>query len=160
VLTVGDKPGFIASSFIADGDYYKAWGIYSGGTAEPASHESIDAGRTTVRSVDRYPPEVNHEGWPRLARMLSERGGFKLEDVDCFIFTQVNETSVGIVMESLGQPLEKAHRVMGDIGYTGSACIPMALDDAIRKGKIKPNDLTVLVGSGVGYNQAGVAFRF
>ena len=47
---------------------------------------------------------------------------------------------------------------MEEWGYTGSACIPMALDDALEKGKVK-GDLVVLVGSGVGYNQAAVAFR-
>ena len=47
---------------------------------------------------------------------------------------------------------------MEEWGYTGSACIPMALDDAIEKGRIG-RDLLVLVGSGVGYNQAAVAFR-
>jgi 3-oxoacyl-[acyl-carrier-protein] synthase-3 len=35
----------------------------------------------------------------------------------------------------------------------------MALDDAIEKGKAKRGDLVVCIGSGVGYNQAGVAFR-
>ena len=35
----------------------------------------------------------------------------------------------------------------------------MALDDALRRKKIKPGDLVVLVGSGVGYNQAAAAFR-
>ena len=159
VLTLGDKPGFITSSFLADGQYYKAWGIYSGGTAEPATCESVETGRTKVRVMDKYPAEVNHEGWPKLARMLAQRGGFTLDGVDQFIFTQVNQSSVGIVMEALGQPVEKAHCIMGDVGYTGSACIPMAFDDAMKKGKIKPNDLVVLIGSGVGYNQAGVALR-
>jgi 3-oxoacyl-[acyl-carrier-protein] synthase-3 len=159
VLAVGDEPGFITSSFLADGQYHKAWGIYSGGTAEPATCESVEAGRTQVRLVDKYPAEVNHEGWPKLARMLAQRGGFTLDEVDQFIFTQVNQGSVGIVMEALGQPVEKAHCIMGDVGYTGSACMPMAFDDAMKKGKIKPNDLVVLIGSGVGYNQAGVALR-
>jgi len=44
-------------------------------------------------------------------------------------------------------------------GYTGSACIPMALHDALEQKKIKPGDLVVLIGSGVGYNQAAAAFR-
>ncbi|HSL17862.1 MAG TPA: 3-oxoacyl-[acyl-carrier-protein] synthase III C-terminal domain-containing protein [Methylomirabilota bacterium] len=44
-------------------------------------------------------------------------------------------------------------------GYTGSACVPIALDDAIAEGRIASGDLVVLVGSGVGYNQAGAAFR-
>jgi 3-oxoacyl-[acyl-carrier-protein] synthase-3 len=44
-------------------------------------------------------------------------------------------------------------------GYTGSACIPIALDDAMAKGKIHAGDRVVMIGSGVGYNQAGAAFR-
>ena len=56
-------------------------------------------------------------------------------------------------------PLERTHTIMEDWGYTGSACVGMALDSAIEHGKVKPGSLLVLVGSGVGYNQAGVAFR-
>ena len=35
----------------------------------------------------------------------------------------------------------------------------MAFDDAVEKGRAKPGDLVVFIGSGVGYNQAGAAFR-
>ena len=35
----------------------------------------------------------------------------------------------------------------------------MAFDDAVERGKVKAGDLVVFVGSGVGYNQAGAAFR-
>jgi 3-oxoacyl-[acyl-carrier-protein] synthase-3 len=62
-------------------------------------------------------------------------------------------------MSALGLPMEKTHTIMERWGYTGSACIPMALDDAIARGKVRPGDLLVVVGSGVGYNQAGAAFR-
>jgi len=49
---------------------------------------------------------------------------------------------------------------MEEFGYTGSACIPMALDDAVQQGKVRPGHLVVLVASGVGYNQAACAFRW
>jgi 3-oxoacyl-[acyl-carrier-protein] synthase-3 len=62
-------------------------------------------------------------------------------------------------MRTLEVPLEKAHMIMDKWGYTGSACIPMALHDAVVTGKAKPGELIVLVGSGVGYNQAGIALR-
>ena len=62
-------------------------------------------------------------------------------------------------MNGLGLPMSKTHTVMEKWGYTGSACIPMALHDAFAEKKIKPGDLVVLVGSGVGYNQAAVAIR-
>jgi 3-oxoacyl-[acyl-carrier-protein] synthase-3 len=121
--------------------------------------ESVQAGRTQVKVLDRYPPEVNHEGWPRVVRNLAKEGGFGVKDIDFIIFTQVRKPSIDLVMNDLGLPLERTHTVMEEWGYTGSACIPMALDDAMAKGKIKKGMLTVFVGSGVGYNQAAAAFR-
>jgi 3-oxoacyl-[acyl-carrier-protein] synthase-3 len=159
VLTAAEKPGFITSAYLADGSYADYWVISSGGTAEPASIESVQAGRTKVRLLQRYPPDVNHDNWPRIVRRLSATGGFDIQDIDLAIFTQVNLASIKLVMENLGLPLEKTHWIMEEWGYMGSACIPMALDDAMDKGKVKPGDLLVLVGSGVGYNYAGVALR-
>lgn len=159
VLAVDDKPGFITSAYLADGSYHKHWGIYSGGTYEPATVESVQAGRTQVRLLQRYPPEVNHANWPKIVRTVAERGEFDLQDIDQVIFTQVRLPSIKLVMEDLGLPLSKTHWIMEEWGYMGSACIPMAFDDAIEQGKVKSGDLLVLVGSGVGYNQAGVALR-
>jgi 3-oxoacyl-[acyl-carrier-protein] synthase-3 len=159
VLAPGEQPGFLGAAFQADGAYAKHWGIYAGGTAEPATEEAVKAGRTTVRMLDRYPPEINHEGWPRLVRRLARDSGFAVTDIDFIIFTQVRKPSIELVMRDLGLPMEKTHTVMEEWGYTGSACIPMALDDALSKKKIAPGSLLVLVGSGVGYNQAAVALR-
>ena len=41
VVAPSDKPGFISSSIFADGSYYKNWGIYAGGAAEPATLENV-----------------------------------------------------------------------------------------------------------------------
>ncbi len=158
VVEAGDRPGFVNAAFQADGSFARNWAILAGGTVEPASHAAIDAGRTQVRLYERYPPEVNHLGWPRLARRLAAEGGWDLSDVKLWIFTQVRKPSIELVMADLGQPLERAHTVMETWGYTGSACIPMALHDALEKGKASTGDLVVLLGSGVGYNQAGAAF--
>jgi len=159
VLEPGARPGFVSSASQAGGEYHRHWGIYSGGTFEPASEEAVKAGRTRVKILDRYPPEINHEGWPRLARRVAKEGGFALSDIDLIIFTQVRKPSIELVMADLGLPMEKTHTVMEKWGYTGSACIPMALDDAVCRGKVRSGDLVVLIGSGVGYNQAGAAFR-
>ena len=159
VLEPGDEPGFVTAAAAADGSYHGSWGIYAGGTAEPATVAAVEAGRTQVRMIERYPPEVNHEGWPRLARRLAEQGGFDLDEVDLFIFTQVRKPSIELVMGELGLPAERAHTIMEDTGYTGSACLGMAFDDASRRGRVKAGDLVVFIGSGVGYNQAGAAFR-
>ena len=159
LLEVSDQPGFITAAAHADGSYAERWGIFAGGTAEPASPEAIAAGRTRVQVLERYPPEINNEGWPRLVRRLAKDGDFEIEEIDLAIFTQVRKPSIEIVMKELGLPMEKTHTVMEQWGYTGSACLAMAFDDAVEKGKVSRGDLVVMVGSGVGYNQAGVAFR-
>ena len=158
VLVPAERPGFIGAAAQAGGAYHRHWGIYSGGTFEPATVASVEAGRTTVKMLQRYPPEINHEGWPRLVRKLAADSGFALADIDFIIFTQVRKPSIELVMADLGLPMEKTHTVMEEWGYTGSACIPMALDDAMMKGRIHSEDLVVFVGSGVGYNQAATAF--
>lgn len=159
VLEPADEPGFVSSAMRADGAYHRHWGLYSGGTFEPATEEAVREGRTNVRMLERYPPEVNHEGWPKVVRALAANGGFEVSDIDVAIFTQVRKPSIELVMADLGLPMAKTHTVMEKWGYTGSACVPIALDDAIEQGKVSPGDLVALIGSGVGYNQAGAAFR-
>ncbi len=158
ILTADSKPGFVTSTFFADGSYHKHWGIYSGGTYEPATVDSIQAGRTQVRLLTPFPASVNNEGWVLRMKELAQNGEFDLNTVDMAIFTQVRLNSIKIVMEALGLPLEKSHWIMDRWGYTGSACIPMCFDDARKQGKVKSGDLVTFVGSGVGYNQAGSAF--
>lgn len=159
VLEAAPGPGFEAAATQADGSYARYWGIFAGGTAEPATPEAVAAGRTQVRMHERYPPEVNHDGWPRLARRLAREGGFELADVDLFVFTQVRKPSIERVMEELGLPPERAHTVMEEQGYTGSACLGMAFHDAVERGRVAAGDRVLFIGSGVGYNQAGAVFR-
>lgn len=159
VLEPADEPGFISSASRADGAYHRHWGIYAGATAEPATEEAVRAGRTTVKMLERYPPEINHEGWPKLVRAVAANGGFALDDIDLAIFTQVRKPSIELVMADLGLPMSKTHTVMEKWGYTGSACVPIAFDDALEHGKAAAGDLVMFIGSGVGYNQAGAAFR-
>ncbi len=158
ILAVDSKPGYLGSSLFADGSYHKHWGIYSGGTYEPVNAESLADGRTKVKLITPFPAEVNNEGWPARMRELAKNSNFELSDIDMAIFTQVRYNSIELVMNELGLPMEKTHWVMDKYGYTGSACLPMAFDDARKLGKVKSGDLVTFVGSGVGYNQAAAAF--
>src|SRR6516165_520731 len=161
VMEAGDREGFIGSAFQADGAYAFGWGIASGGTFEPANIDAVKAGRTQMRRESgNYPASVNEDNWPRLFQRLSAECGFKPEEVDQLIFTQISRRSIAIAAERCGVPLEKCHTIMDKWGYTGSACIPMALDDAVGLGKIKRGDLVVMVSSGLGWNQAAAAIRW
>lgn len=159
VIEAGDRPGFVGATYHSDGSYADAWGIYAGGAAEPASHEALEAGRTYVKITRRYPPEINDEGWPTLFRRLAEQNGFSVDDVAAAIFTQIRKATIESVADSLGLPRSKAPIIMDTCGYTGSACIPMALDREIQSGRLRSGDLVVMIGSGVGYNQTACAIR-
>ena len=112
-----------------------------------------------MRLTEKYPSEINDEGWPKLMRSLAERNDFEMEDVDLAIFTQVRRNTILKVGEELSLSESKLYMVMDKYGYTGSACIGMALHDAVVQGLARPGQLLTLVGSGVGYNQAAVALR-
>jgi len=155
LLEASDAPGFLGAAFRADGSFATRWHIASGGTAEPASEASVRAGRTRVRLREPYPPEVNDDGWPLLVRRLADANGFAVRDIDLLVMTQVRRQTIERVMQRLELPLDRAPITMDRWGYTGSACIPMALHHA----RPRPGQLVVMVGSGVGYNQAAVAMR-
>ena len=160
VLEGGDQAGFIGAAFQADGAFATGWGIAAGGTFEPASVEAVEAGRTQMRrEKGNYPASVNEDGWPLLFKRLAAEIGFTADDVDQLLFTQISKRTIAIAAERCGVPMEKCHTIMEKYGYTGSACIPMALDDAIEFGKIKRGDLVVMISSGLGYNQAAAAVR-
>ena len=160
VMEGGNLQGFIGAAFQADGEYASGWGIAAGGTFEPASVEAVKAGRTQMRrEKGNYPATVNEDGWPRLFKRLSAENGFTANEVDQLLFTQISKRTIAIAAERCDVPVEKCHTIMEKYGYTGSACIPMALDDAIELGKIKRGDLVVMISSGLGYNQAAAAVR-
>lgn len=154
-------PGYLASQLAADGSYHAHMGIYAGGTRLPIDEAVIKEGRHhKVRFVNKIPPEFNAEQWPLLVRRVAEKSRLQLDDVALFIFTQVNLSTIKEVMSRLEQPMRRTHTIMEKWGYTGSACIPMALDDAARQGKIQPGDNLILCASGGGVSMACAAFRW
>ena len=152
--------GILASQLYADGQYHDYMGIYAGGTAQPITSEAIEKRAHLLQFVKRIPPETNGEHWPRLTRILLDRIGRNVSDVDRFFFTQINVASIDETMQTLGAPRAKAHDIMDRYGYTGSACIPMAIADAAIKRRLKKGDLVLLLGSGGGMSMAAIAMRW
>jgi 3-oxoacyl-[acyl-carrier-protein] synthase-3 len=156
-----EGPGFLASKLLANGAFADYMGIYAGGTRMPVTEKVLSEGLwTKVRFAQRYPPEVNIEGWPKIIREVLTKANLRLDDVGLFLFTQVNLSTIKEVMRILDLPLERTHTVMQKWGYTGSACIPMVLDDAVREGKVKAGDNLIMCASGGGLNMACVALRW
>jgi 3-oxoacyl-[acyl-carrier-protein] synthase-3 len=161
VVEVASAPGVLASELFADGSLACGMGVFAGGTAEPITETVLNDGvRNRLRFVEKYPKEVNEDGWPRIARSVLARAGKDVQDVDLWLWTQVNLSTIRIVMETLGVSMEKAHTIMGKWGYTGAACLPMALDDAVRAGRLHEGDLVMLTGSGAGLAMGSAALEW
>ena len=156
-----DRPGFLAGKLHADGSFHDYMGIYAGGTRLPITNQVIDEGIwTKVRFAKKYPAEVNNEGWPVIIEQVLAKSRLKLSDVKLFLFTQVNLSTIKAVMAKFELPMERTHTIMHKWGYTGSACIPMVLHDAVSAGKLTRGDNVIMCASGGGLNMACVAFRW
>ncbi len=169
IVGAGDKPGLLASKLIAFGEFYDALGIYTGGTTRVANAENVaQSGAPSVKFVRKFPKTFNSEKWPRLIRDVLAKVGattqgrtLQPDDVARYYFTQLNLQTIKGVMDNLGQPLNKTHWIMDKWGYTGSACIPMALDDAIERGKgPRAGDLVMFCASGGGLAMAAAVFQW
>ncbi|WNG53710.1 ketoacyl-ACP synthase III [Archangium gephyra] len=162
VLGASDKPGFMGAKLLAAGEYHDALGVYTGGTYRPATAQTLELtnGKPSVQFVRKFPATFNTERWPMLLKQLLERAKLTMNDVDHFVFTQLNLRTIEATMKVLEQPMSKTNWTMDKWGYTGSACIPMTLDDAVVQGRIKKGDLVALCASGGGLAMASALYRW
>lgn len=156
-----ESSGLITSKLRADGSYFDSLGIFAGGSKIPITQAILDEGYfNKVRFAKKMPAEVNNEGWPKIVKEVVSRTGLTLDEIDLFLWTQVNISTIKIVMQTLGVPWEKTHTIMQKWGYTGSACIPMVMHDALNEGKIERGDKIVMCASGGGVNMAAMVWQY
>jgi 3-oxoacyl-[acyl-carrier-protein] synthase-3 len=162
VLGAGDQPGLLASKLHARGEYHDALGIYTGGAYRPCTPENLEKyGPPRVQFVKKFPATFNTEHWPPLITATLAKADLTLDDVDLYLFTQLNLRTIEQTMATLRQPMEKTHWVMHKWGYTGSPCVAMALDDAIDQGRgPAPGDVVLFCTSGGGISIAVSVWRW
>ncbi|MFA5137913.1 MAG: ketoacyl-ACP synthase III [Elusimicrobiota bacterium] len=150
----------LCSRLVADGQYWDYMGIYGGGSAEKASAELVASGRDKVRILKKYPPTLNKDAWPKLIRETLGKAALKTHDIDLYVFTQIRKVTIEEVMAEFRLPMSRTHTIMEKWGYTGSACVPMALHDAIEQGKLRRGQKFVLCASGGGFAMACMAMTY
>jgi len=151
--------GFLVSELYTEGQYHDWMGIYAGGTYKQINAEVIANNDHLLKFVRKFPKELNPATWTKMVLDLTTRIKVSPQEIDHYFFTQININSIYQTCDNLNVPRTKAHTIMDKYGYTGSACIPMALDDAKQKGKLKEGDLAVFMGSGGGLAFACAIFR-
>ena len=149
--------GLQAATLFADGQYHDYMGVYGGGTFRPVTHDVIETRGHLLDFAKKIPIETNGREWPRLTNILLDRTQKRADQIDHFFLTQINIGSINEALDNLNLPRTKSHNIMDRYGYTGSACLPMALHDAAAQGKLKKGDLVFMLGSGGGLSMAAVS---
>jgi 3-oxoacyl-[acyl-carrier-protein] synthase III len=83
-------------------------------------------------------------------RSLMDKAGVAPDDIDVLIPHQANARIVTAVGQRLGIPPERSVLDMATVGNTSAASIPIALDRAVRAGRVKPGDLVLMASFGAG----------
>jgi 3-oxoacyl-[acyl-carrier-protein] synthase-3 len=152
--------GILHTKLFTDGQYHDYMGIYAGGTALRLSHEAIDNKDHLLRFAKKIPLETNATYWPKFIREVADSIHQPVTAIDHFFFTQININSINQTLDAFSLPHSKSHNVMNKYGYTGSAAIGMALDDAVKEHRLKKDDLVFFVSSGGGMAMAVSAIRW
>ncbi len=153
-------PGILASKLFTLGEFHDYMGIYGGGTFLPVDAEVVAKKDHLLRFAKKIPLDTNSTHWPRLVNLVLDQAHKRLEDVKLLFLTQINIGTIQETLKNLGLPESMSYNIMDRYGYTGSACIPMALADAAQHKKLKKGDVVLLVGSGGGVAMAAIALEW
>jgi 3-oxoacyl-[acyl-carrier-protein] synthase-3 len=100
------------------------------------------------------------EKMPAAVKTALEHNNITIEDVDHLIPHQANDRISLMVARNLRIPVEKVIRNIDRMGNTTAASIPIALDEALKNGRIKEGDTVVLTAFGSGYTWGSAVIQF
>jgi len=154
VLAASDTPGILATRLHADGrhkDQLSVPGSVCGGKVWGRPFVHMDGG-SVFRFAVRVFEEVAHE--------VLDQAGLKVSDLDWFVPHQANIRIMEATAKKLGLPVEKLIATVDHHGNTSAASIPLALDEAVRDGRIRPGQTLLLEGVGGGFTWGAVLLRW
>ena len=148
---VADR-GILATSLGADGRQY--------------DHLYVDGGASSTRTVGvlrMNGREVFRHAVQRLAEAASEvvaKAGLRMDDVDYLIPHQANKRIIDAVGKRLELPAERVVVTVDMHANTSAASIPLALDVAVKDGRVKQGDLLVMNAMGGGFTWGATLLRW
>ncbi|PHV07004.1 3-oxoacyl-ACP synthase [Janthinobacterium sp. BJB412] len=153
VLGASSEPGILATKLHADGrhaDILSVPGNVSGGAVAGSAFLYMD-GPAVFKLAVSVLEKVAHEAL--------EHAGMRADQLDWLIPHQANIRIMNSTAKKLGLPLEKMVVTVDQHGNTSAASIPMALDIAVRDGRIKKGDNVMMEGVGGGFTWGAVLAR-
>ncbi|MBO9376788.1 beta-ketoacyl-ACP synthase III [Sphingomonas histidinilytica] len=126
----------------------------------------VDGGPSTTQTVGKLRmkgQEVFRHAVTNLAQVLREvmeDAGLTVDDIDWVVPHQANRRILDATARKLGLPAERVIVTVDQHANTSAASVPLALDVAVRDGRIKPGDLLVLEAMGGGFTWGAAAIRY
>ncbi len=161
VLRASEAPGGILASVLgADGSGGELLILPAGGSAHPASAETVAARQHFIRMEGRPVFRFATRIMPEAARRVLSRAGLTVEEVALFIPHQANDRILQAAAREMGVEEGRVFSNLARYGNTSSASIPIALCEAIEQGRVNRDDLIVCTGFGAGLTWGAVAIRW
>ncbi|HRU04915.1 MAG TPA: beta-ketoacyl-ACP synthase III [Candidatus Brocadiia bacterium] len=160
VRAVDDGRGLLSMEMGMDGTGASLMQIPAGGSVLPPSEETI---RDRKHFVVLRGREVFKFAVTKMADLVTDAlkdCGLTINDVKLIVPHQVNLRILAYAAERLGISMDKIYCNIERYGNTTAASIPIALDEAVRAGKIERNDIIVFVAFGAGLGWASCAMRW
>lgn len=154
------EPAIIDFAHEVDGGGGSALWLPAGGSLMPASHETVDKrlhyvkqdGQTVFKFAVRKTEEIS--------RRVLERTGIDPKEVDLFVSHQANRRIIEAAADRLGFDKSKVIINLERYGNTTAGTIPLALDDAVKEGRLKRGDLVLIASVGAGFTVGSVLLRW
>ena len=97
---------------------------------------------------------------PEVIEKALFRANMSVDQIDWLILHQANQRILDAVAQRLNIPADKVISNLANYGNTSAASIPLALDEAVREGKIKPGDVIATSGFGAGLTWGAAIFQW
>lgn len=154
VIRASDEAGILSTHLHADGRYHDILSVpghVSGGQVRGRPFVSMDGA-----AVFKFAVKVLYE----VAQEALKENGLQVSDLDWLIPHQANMRIIEATAKRLGLPLERVVITVERHANTSAASIPLALDEAVRDGRIRHGQHVLLEGVGGGFTWGSVLLRY
>jgi 3-oxoacyl-[acyl-carrier-protein] synthase-3 len=155
-----DETGILDFLHEVDGSGACYLNMPAGGSARPASHETVDKRMHVVRQEGQHVFKYAVRKFAETSRNLLARNGLTSEQVDLFVAHQANLRIIDAARDRLGLPDAKVVKNIREYGNTTAATIPLALGTALDQERLHRGDLVLLASVGAGFTVGSVLVRW
>jgi len=150
LVTEANNRGVLSSLLRSSGEYWNLLSVRATGIRGTVDSEIRRSADDAIQMKGPELFKIAVKSMEEVSRLVAERAGVKLEEIDLFVPHQANMRIISAVAERLGMPNEKVFTNIDRYGNTSAASVPIALDEAIECGRIKDNNIVMLNACGGG----------